>query len=153
MVGCAQKDDAQPSKQSENIKSSEAVIVEKNIISIDSKVTQLESNLSAVRYGGNYGFDDFIAQGGASSNSEVIVFPTSHVLSNATELSFEGMPFGCSTISIKNFEGDSLFGRNFDWNPCEAMIISVKPESGYASISTVNTDFIQMSGQRQSDCC
>ncbi len=35
-----------------------------------------------------------------------------------------------------------MFGRNFDWQKCNAMIVSAKPDNGYASISTVNMDFI-----------
>ena len=50
--------------------------------------------------------------------------------------------FGCSTIAVKSPEGDALFGRNFDWNTCEAMVAAAYPENGYASLSTVNMDFI-----------
>lgn len=35
-----------------------------------------------------------------------------------------------------------MFGRNFDWENCEAMIVASYPENGYASLSTVNMDFI-----------
>ena len=96
-------------------------------------------------------FDEFLSQGGAESDTEVVGFLTRYMLSDTKALSFEGMSFGCSTLSVKNEEGNFLFGRNFDWNTCEAMIVSVVPESGYASISTVNTDFISMSGLNMSD--
>lgn len=46
--------------------------------------------------------------------------------------------FGCSAISVPSTEGGCLFGRNFDWEPCHAMIVQSAPESGYKSISTVN---------------
>lgn len=61
-------------------------------------------------------------------------------------LLFDGNPFGCSTLAVKDENGNSLFGRNFDWNTCDAMIIQNLPEQGYASISTVNMDFITVSG-------
>ena len=95
-------------------------------------------------------FDEFLAQGGASSDAAVVAFLSQNLFSGANGLSFDGMPFGCSTISVKDENGDSLFGRNFDWNTCSAMIVQSKPESGYASISTVNTDFINM---RLSSAC
>ena len=58
----------------------------------------------------------------------------------------EGTPFGCSTLSVKNRNGGYLFGRNFDWNACKGLIVSVRPENGYASVSTVNMDFIRAGG-------
>ena len=36
-----------------------------------------------------------------------------------------------------------MFGRNFDWNSCDALIVKTKPSNGYSSISTVNMDFIK----------
>ena len=74
-------------------------------------------------------FDEFLSQGGAESDTEVVGFLTRYMLSDTKALSFEGMSFGCSTLSVKNEEGNFLFGRNFDWNTCEAMIVSVVPES------------------------
>ncbi|MDE6580697.1 MAG: linear amide C-N hydrolase [Ruminiclostridium sp.] len=120
-------------------------------IQLSSQVTELEKGLSAVRYSGDYGFDGFLSQGGAASDSEVVDFISKKVLSSARGLSFEGVPFGCSTVSAVDAEGNRLFGRNFDWNKCSAMIVHSVPENGYSSISTVNTDFINMSGLKLSD--
>lgn len=115
-----------------------------------SEVTKLTDGLSAVKYEGAYGFDEFLLQGGASSDAEVVSYLTTSVLSGSMGLSFDEMPFGCSTISVKDENGNVLFGRNFDWNTCNAMIVQNTPENGYASISTVNTDFINMSGMQLS---
>ena len=53
--------------------------------------------------------------------------------------------FGCSTLSAVNQEGEVLFGRNFDWEHCETLIVSLHPDNEYQSISTVNMDFIKNS--------
>ncbi len=119
-------------------------------ISLSFEVNNLTDGFSAVKYEGVYGFDEFLSQGGASSDAEVVSFLTANVLSGTNGLSFDGVPFGCSTISVKDENGNILFGRNFDWNTCNAMIVQSMPENGYASISTVNTDFINMSGMRLS---
>lgn len=58
-------------------------------------------------------------------------------------ISFEGDAFGCSTISVENSEGGYYFGRNFDWNKCDAMMVVSHPSHGYVSFSTVNVDFIR----------
>lgn len=107
------------------------------------EVTQLEDGLSAVRFEGDSGFDEFLEQGGAASDREVAGYLTSLVKEN---ISLGDLLFGCSTLSVASASGGYLFGRNFDWESCNAMIIQSAPESGYKSISTVNMDFISMSG-------
>lgn len=119
-----------------------------HFIVLTDEIIELTEGFSAVQYSGDYGFDLFLNQGGASSDSEVVSFLTDNVMSDLGNLIIGGNPFGCSTLSVKNADGDSLFGRNFDWNTCNAMVIQSQPENGYASISTVNTDFISASGIR-----
>lgn len=113
---------------------------------VSSKVTVLSDGLSAVKYEGEYGFDGFLSRGGASSDAEVISYLKSMAVSGAEGMTFGKTTFGCSTISAKDKEGNALFGRNFDWDTCNAMIVQCVPEKGYASISTVNTDFINLNG-------
>lgn len=117
-----------------------------NSIVLTEEIIELTDGFSAVRHTGDYGFDLFLEQGGATSDSEVVSFLMDSVISDIGSLLFGGNPFGCSTLSVRNAAGDSLFGRNFDWNTCNAMIVQSEPEYGYKSISTVNTDFISMSG-------
>ena len=108
-----------------------------------SEIISLADGLSTVNYTGDYGFNDFLKQGGASSDSEVMEFLTEHLVSSIPGLSFSGEIFGCSTLSVQNREGKHLFGRNFDWNHCQAWIVQSEPKDGYASLSTVNMDFIR----------
>ncbi len=115
-------------------------------IVLSEKITELADGLSAVRHTGDYGFDDFLAKGGASSDAEVVSFLMKHGIADFGNLLFDGNPFGCSTLAVKDENGNSLFGRNFDWNTCHAMIIQNVPENAYCSISTVNMDFITASG-------
>ncbi len=109
------------------------------------KIQELEKGLSAVQYKGDYGFENFLANGGASSDGEVLDFLTNNLMSKSDTrgLLFESEMFGCSTISVKNMGDGYLFGRNFDWMACDAMVVASYPENGYASISTVNMDFIR----------
>lgn len=113
-----------------------------NLVEPDSSIIKLEEGFFAVRYDGDYGFDGFIAQGGASSDGEVIAYLADNLLSGLNPGDLLGGVFGCSTIAVQSPEGDALFGRNFDWNTCEAMVVEAHPENGYASLSTVNMDFI-----------
>lgn len=109
------------------------------------EIMKLEKGFFAVRYDGSYGFDEFLLNGGASSDKEVIEFLTDNLLSGM-DLGVLGSSFGCSTIAVRTSDSKSLFGRNFDWNHCEAMVVLSYPENGYASMSTVNVDFISQGG-------
>lgn len=156
VAGCSQKEENEDTKnknsQQENSKTSqENADKNDNYLTLTSEITKLTDGLSAVKYEGDYGFDEFLTQGGASSDTEVVSYLTENIMPNTTHFSFGKIPFGCSTISVTDENGSSLFGRNFDWNTCNAMIVQSIPENGYASISTVNTDFIKMSGLRLSD--
>lgn len=116
------------------------------IISPGEEILPLEEGLSAVRVEGEDGFREFLAGGGAASDREVAEYLAEQILSDIPGLILGGNPFGCSTLSVTGENGGYFFGRNFDWNSCNALIVSAKPAQGYASVSTVNTDFIQAKG-------
>lgn len=146
-AGCSSKNEETPSAHNGNYGTSNIQGEEQaNAMILSEKITELTDGLSAVRYTGDYGFDEFLAGGGASSDAEVVSFLMESGIADFGNLLFGGSPFGCSTLSVKNTDGEALFGRNFDWNTCNAMVIQSQPENGYHSISTVNTDFISMSG-------
>ncbi|MBD5138270.1 MAG: linear amide C-N hydrolase [Ruminococcus sp.] len=154
--GCCNSSNTELSEYVQNVGGDDAIgdgygNMNKNsdIITLDDTIVNLEKGLSAVKYEGDYGFDEFLKQGGAESDSDVVTFLSENVLSSG-DLSFGEFPFGCSTVSVNDPDGNFIFGRNFDWDNCNAMIVQSVPENGYASISTVNTDFINMSGLRLS---
>ncbi|MCD8215396.1 MAG: linear amide C-N hydrolase [Clostridiales bacterium] len=110
------------------------------IITPTAEITQLEEGFSTVRFQGDDGFQAFLDKGGASSDREVIEYLSSLL---GSDLSFSGNTFGCSTISAVSPDGEHLFGRNFDWQGCEGLVVVSEPDEGYSSISTVNTNFIK----------
>lgn len=112
-------------------------------IPLGDNIIELAPGLSAVRYDGDYGFDGFLEKGGAASDREVVQYLAENLVGELG-LDFLGNIFGCSTIAANSPDGGVLFGRNFDWNACEAMVVEAHPEKGYASLSTVNMDFISM---------
>lgn len=144
MTGCGSSNDnpSNPSHGGESAVESEPDS-EEAAIALASEITKLEDGFSAVRFEGDDGFEAFLAAGGASSDGEIVEFLSSHL---PADFDILGGLFGCSTIAVGSPEGDRLFGRNFDWQNCDALVVSSKPEEGYASISTVNMDFISRSG-------
>lgn len=106
-------------------------------------VTVFDSKMKAISFSGNYGFDKFLKQGGASSDTDVAEFLSKNFLVPLKSVSIDG---NCSAISVCDENGNYIFGRNFDWYKCNAMVVKVSPEEGYKSVSTVNTDFIKFDG-------
>lgn len=115
---------------------------EKDNISVTTEIVELEIGFSAVRYDGNYAFDLFLERGGADSDQAVLQFLTETMFQGNAGLQTGGGAFGCSTISVANMEGGYLFGRNFDWQTCDTLVVAAYPAEGCASISTVNLGFI-----------
>ncbi|MBD5459463.1 MAG: linear amide C-N hydrolase [Lachnospiraceae bacterium] len=112
-------------------------------VSISSEIQELESGFSAVWYEGDYGFDRFLEQGGADSDQAVLEFLRKEFFPEAKNVIMDTGFFGCSTLSVESAEGGYLFGRNFDWQTCDALVVTTYPDTGYASVSTVNLDFIR----------
>ncbi len=141
LTGCSVGEENMEQDRNGDVVSSAA---EENTISVtpSAEIMELEDGFSVVRHDGDDGFDGFLSQGGASSDGEVVAYLAENLLSGLDLGDILGGVFGCSTIASENQAGEKLFGRNFDWENCEAMIVASYPENGYASLSTVNMDFI-----------
>jgi len=109
-------------------------------VEVTAEEKQLTPGLSAVGYEGEYGLDAFLEAGGAASDAEVVEFLSTYLSGAVPSIRTGG--FGCSALSVPSPEGHALFGRNFDWSACEALIVQSVPAEGYASISTINLDFL-----------
>ena len=142
MTGCERTDDQMQNAENSSTIQTSPDAENVNLISPTLEIVELENGFSAVRYDGDYGFDGFLAGGGASSDGEVVEYLANNLLSDLNLGDLLGGIFGCSTIAVQSPEGDAMFGRNFDWENCEAMVVESHPENGYASLSTVNIDFI-----------
>lgn len=129
------------SEYSGSEENSESVL--SDTVNLTNNITELEDGFSAVRYDGDDLFDNFLEQEGAESDLDVIRFLQNEIGSNAENLRFDFGGFACSTLAADAENGDKLFGRNFDWNTCNSLVTVSYPTNGYASIATVNTDFIK----------
>lgn len=110
-------------------------------------IEKLEDGLYSMEYSGDYGFDAFLEKGGATSDEKVadylIEFLSRGFYSAQAEV--DTVEFGCSTICVSSESGSTLFGRNYDWEECKAIIIHTKPKNGYESVSTCCLDFLGFS--------
>lgn len=136
--GAGNLDGMEDSEETEDLKDNTVTV------QASSEIEELEKGLSAVRYEGNDGFGAFLSGEGAKTDGEVVQFlASSFFVGNQSGFTMKTQSFGCSTLSVQNTEGGYFFGRNFDWNACDALVVTSYPQDGYASVSTVNMDFIR----------
>ena len=116
-------------------------------ITAANSIEKLEDGLYAMEYVGDDGFDEFLAQGGAASDSAVANYLVSFLSRGfyKIESDVQTGEFGCSTIYTQDAHGTVFFGRNYDWEECRAIIVHTKPKNGYESISTCCLDFLGFS--------
>lgn len=115
------------------------------------QVQKLKDGLYYMEYNGDYGFDRFLEQGGAASDLEVARFVGKDLFGGLVIPGFKTGKFGCSTLAARNEKGGVMYGRNFDWMECTAMVVKSKPANGYASVSTVNLDFLDLGTEYNPD--
>ena len=109
-------------------------------------VKEIDENLYYMEYKGDYGFDAFLEQGGASTTAEMAKYITDFLSGGfMSKVPAMGkMNFGCTAYTVESASGGYLMGRNFDWDGTDGttMIIYTEPKNGYASYSTCWMDFL-----------
>ena len=94
---------------------------------------------------GGFYLDDFVAQGGVSSDEELIAFITDHITRGLIDLTIEQTDIGCSAFIAKTPSGDVLFGRNYDFDKTNVCLTLADPGNGrHASFSTVDLNYVGM---------
>ena len=118
-----------------------------SFITAANTIEKLEDGLYSMEYNGDYGFDEFLSQGGAASDREVADYLVSFLSRGLYKIESDVQTgqFGCSTICTQDEHGTVLFGRNYDWEECRTMIVHTKPKDGYESVSTCCLDFLGFS--------
>lgn len=119
-----------------------ALAEENTAVETSAELTQLDDGLYTVRITGEDYLEDFLAQGGASSDMQVIQFLAGKLLFGANDLTLDLRGFGCTAFTVPTQDGGQLFGRNFDWYSNDTWIVEGHPDQGYASIATVNMGFL-----------
>ena len=117
-------------------------------------ISKVADGLYVMTYEGDYGFDAFLEQGGASSDSVMARYVTDFLMQGfgAPEAQPDtAAQLGCSSFVVQ-YERGIYFGRNFDFPSVnKAMIVKSRPANGYASISTACLDFMGMPAEWQPD--
>lgn len=96
---------------------------------------------------GGYHFDEFLAQGGASNDTELIAFITNSITKGIIPMSIKTSEIACSAFTADTADGDRVFGRNYDFHETNTVIVYTNPGNGrHASYSTVDLQFLGVDG-------
>lgn len=117
------------------------------VTSIKMLVDANSENKSAPVYimdvSGDYYFDKFIEEGGASNDGELIQFVVDNITKGIIPIEIASPDIGCSSFTCVDANGNRYFGRNYDFSTSSAMIVRTNPGDGrFASISSVDLQFL-----------
>ncbi|MDE7262048.1 MAG: linear amide C-N hydrolase [Oscillospiraceae bacterium] len=93
---------------------------------------------------GGYYFEEFLDQGGASSDGEVSAFLSKKISKGFYTAPVGDYREGCSVLSAQDADGVHLWGRNYDWTGSVPIVVRHMPKEGYTSLSTCDFQWITM---------
>ena len=91
--------------------------------------------LYTMKFRGEYFFDFFAEYG-----TEWPLYQKVYKMAN---------PDACTSLAALNPEGDSVFGRNFDWQHRASLLLFTEPPDGYASVSMVDLYYLGLEGMQE----
>lgn len=103
----------------------------------------LDGAVYSMEVKGDFYLDDFVAQGGVSSDTELIQFITDNITHGVVNLNMTAPEIGCSSFTATAENGDAFFARNYDFSKTNAMLVFTEANEGrHATISTVDLQFL-----------
>ncbi len=103
----------------------------------------LDGSVYIMEVKGGFYLDEFVEQGGVSSDKELINFITSNVTKGLIKMNIGETDIGCASFTATTEDGDVLFGRNYDFAKTNTCIVFVEANEGrHASISTADLQFL-----------
>ncbi len=105
----------------------------------------LQRNIYEMTFSGDYYFDDYLAQGGAKDDRELLDFIMNKMTKGLLNLKIQTSKIGCSSFTAHKPNGEHLFARNYDLYATNTCLVRVKGNKNrHASISTVDLSFINI---------
>lgn len=113
---------------------------------VDRDDGHLDGSVYEMTVSGGYYFDEFLAQGGASNDGELIAFITGNLTKGMVDIGINPPDVACSSFTARLDNGHQVFGRNYDYSKTNTCIVYTNPGDGrYASVSTVDLQFLGLS--------
>lgn len=104
-----------------------------------------EGSVYSMEVQGDFYFDKFLEQGGASSDSELIDFITGNITRGLIDIDISETEIACSSFITRAKNGDVLFARNYDFAKTNVCLTMCDPGEGrHKSFSSVDLNYIGM---------
>ena len=102
-----------------------------------------------INFSGDYSFDEFLSQGGASNDAELISFVTRSITKGIIPMHIKTSSIACSAFTADTQSGDRVFGRNYDFSATNTAIVYTAPGEGrHASYSTIDLSFLGLDADK-----
>ena len=102
-----------------------------------------------INFSGDYFFDEFLSQGGASNDAELISFVTRSITKGIIPMHIKTSSIACSAFTADTQSGDRVFGRNYDFSATTTAIVYTDPGEGrHASYSTIDLSFLGLDADK-----
>lgn len=102
-----------------------------------------------INFSGDYFFDEFLSQGGASNDAELISFVTRSITKGIIPMHIKTSSIACSAFTADTQSGDRVFGRNYDFSATNTTIVYTDPGEGrHASYSTIDLSFLGLDADK-----
>lgn len=102
-----------------------------------------------INFSGDYSFDEFLSQGGASNDAELISFVTRSITKGIIPMHIKTSSIACSAFTADTQSGDRVFGRNYDFSATNTAIVYTNPGEGrHASYSTIDLSFLGLDADK-----
>ena len=102
-----------------------------------------------INFSGDYFFDEFLSQGGASTDAELISFITRSITKGIIPMHIKTSSIACSAFTADTQSGDRVFGRNYDFSATNTAIVYTDPGEGrHASYSTIDLSFLGLDADK-----
>ncbi len=102
-----------------------------------------DTGVYEVNYAADYKLDELLAQGGASTEEELVQYILKTMLKGLPiNVPYEIPNLACSTFYAETPEKGYIFGRNLDNQTTDLAVVKTAPKDGYKSVSVVNLSFL-----------
>ena len=102
-----------------------------------------------INVSGDSFFDEFLSQGGASNDAELISFITRSITKGIIPMHIKTSSIACSAFTADTQSGDRVFGRNYDFSATNTAIVYTDPGEGrHASYSTIDLSFLGLDADK-----
>ena len=109
---------------------------------IDQDLSHDDGYTYEMNVSGDYYFDDFLKQGGVSSDEELIQFITGNITKGVIPMTIQTKEIACSSFTAWTEDQQFVFGRNYDFDETNTAIVHTNPKGRHASVSTIDLQFL-----------